>query len=101
MSSAAGTGGNSGSGQWKHDAGAFDIRAIIGGLIGFYGVVLVIMGLVANGAGEQRKTGDVNANLWAGIVMVLFGLGFYAWTRLRPIVVDPKDVDQDDDRPAH
>jgi hypothetical protein len=101
MSSAAGTGGNSGSGQRKHDAGAFDIRAIIGGLIGFYGVVLVIMGLVADGAAQRKKTGDVNANLWAGIVMVVVALAFVLWTRLRPVVVDAAAPDRDEDAPAH
>ena len=29
----------------KHTAGALDIRNIIGGLLGVYGVILVLMGL--------------------------------------------------------
>jgi hypothetical protein len=100
MSSAAGTGPDGGSGTKKHAAGAFDIRNIIAGLIGFYGIVLIVMGLVDNGAGQQKKTGDVNANLWAGIVMVVVALGFFLWTRLRPIVVDPKEIPAGDDRPS-
>jgi hypothetical protein len=95
--SATGSGGGGGGGR-KHTAGAFDVRNIIAGLIGGYGVVLVIVGLVANGAAERQKTGDVNANLWSGIVMVLVGLAFFLWTRLRPIVVDPgAAVDGDED----
>ena len=54
-------------GPEKHTAGALDIRNIIGGLLGTYGVILVLMGLF--GDKELEKTGDVNANLWAGLVM--------------------------------
>ena len=35
----------------QHEAGAFDIRNVIAGLIGFYGVVLVV-------AGPGRAIGD-------------------------------------------
>ena len=48
----------------QHTAGAFDIRNIIGGLIGVYGVILTVMGIF--GDQERDKTGGVNANLWAG-----------------------------------
>ena len=37
-----------GSGK-RHAAGAFDVRNVIAALIGFYGVVLVVVGLVDNG----------------------------------------------------
>ena len=73
--------------EQKHTAGAFDIRNVIAGLIGFYGVVLVVMGLVDNGADALRKTDGFNANLWVGICMVVFAVAFAAWSRLRPIVV--------------
>lgn len=69
----------------KHTAGAFDIRNIIGALIGLYGVVLTVMGLFADP--ETAKTGGVNANLWAGIGMLVVGVAFLAWARLKPIVV--------------
>jgi hypothetical protein len=71
----------------KHDAGAFDVRNIIAALIGLYGVVLVIVGLVDKSTAAMAKTGGVNANLWAGIVMVVVAVGFAAWSRIRPIVV--------------
>ena len=73
-----------------HTAGAFDIRNIIGGLIGVYGVILVLMGLF--GDKELDKTGGVNANLWSGIVMLAVGGAFLLWARLRPVVV-PEDPD--------
>jgi len=71
--------------QNQHTAGAFDIRNIIGGLIGLYGLILTLMGIF--GDKELDKTGDVNANLWAGLVMLVIGGAFLAWARIRPLVV--------------
>ena len=80
---------NEGNGSGKrHAAGAFDVRNVIAGLIGFYGVVLVVVGLVDNGEEALKKTGGVNANLWVGIAMIVFAAAFALWTRLRPIVVE-------------
>jgi hypothetical protein len=73
----------------KHSAGAYDVRLVIAGLIGFYGIVLVLVGLFGETDANRERTGDVDANLWSGIVMVAFALAFLLWTRLRPIVVDP------------
>ena len=84
----------------RHTAGAFDIRNFIGALIGIYGVVLTLMGLFGDRAYE--KTGGVNANLWAGLVMLVVGAAFMTWARLRPIIV-PNDVGRvldDPTRPA-
>jgi hypothetical protein len=103
MSSSAGGSGTAGSGT-RHAAGAYDVRNVIGGLIGFYGVVLVIMGIVSYSEDDAARTGDVNANLWAGIGMVVFGVAFAVWTKLRPVVVDKgADVtgDTDDAPPSH
>jgi hypothetical protein len=83
--------------QKKHTAGALDIRNIIGGLLATYGVILLLMGLF--GDKELDKTGDVNANLWAGLAMLVVGAGFLLWARLRPIVV-PDHVAARDDGPA-
>jgi len=71
-------------------AGAFDIRNVIAALIGFYGVVLIIMGIVADSAAQRAKTGGVNANLWAGIVMAAVAAGFVVWSRLRPMLIEPE-----------
>ncbi len=80
-----------------HVAGAFDIRNIIGALLGLYGVILTLAGLL--GEHEPEKTGGVNANLWTG-------LGSWPWPspswpgrRIRPIVV-PDDFDRPDDDPT-
>ncbi|MEU1982896.1 hypothetical protein [Nocardia sp. NPDC019395] len=69
----------------------FDIRTIVGGLLGLYGIVLVITGLVHDTAAEQAKTGGINVNLWAGLGMIVVSAAFLAWARLRPVVVDRPD----------
>jgi hypothetical protein len=79
--------------------GAFDIRNVIGALIGFYGIVLIVMGLVADSAQDRAKTGNVNANLWAGIVMAVVGAAFVVWSRLRPAIVDLYEEPMDDRPP--
>jgi LPXTG-motif cell wall-anchored protein len=71
-----------------HKAGAFDIRNVIGLLIGFYGLVLIVVGLVADSSRQLAKTGGVNANLWAGIAMAVVAAALLLWSRLRPVVVE-------------
>ncbi len=84
----------------KRTAGAFDVRNVIGGLIGFYGIVL--LRVACFGADEPEKTGGVDANLWAGLGMLLFGAAFVLWSRLRPVVVQPgADVSGDERPPGH
>ena len=87
------------SGSRGHRAGIFDIRNIIGVLLGVDGLIILLVGIF--GDTEEEKTGGVNANLWAGLVLLVVGLGFMAWARLRPVVV-PDDFEPDDDegRPA-
>ena len=84
----------------QHKAGAFDIRNIIGLLLTIYGVILTLMGLF--GDPETDKTGGVNANLWAGLALLVVGLAFISWARLRPIIVPEhvEPVGDDPTRPA-
>ncbi len=86
-----------------HAAGAFDVRNVIAGLIGFYGVVLVVVGLVDTDAEALQKTDGFHANLWVGIAMIAFALAFALWSRLRPIVVpSPETGDEEGGSPpAH
>jgi drug/metabolite transporter (DMT)-like permease len=72
----------------KKTAGAFDIRIIIAMLIGLYGVVLVVTGLVATSDAALDKADGVNINLWAGLGMAAVAAVFFVWARLRPIVVE-------------
>ncbi|ROR91616.1 hypothetical protein [Nocardioides aurantiacus] len=71
-------------------AGAFDIRNFIGMLIGIFGVVLLIASIF-DSAADIAKADGVRVNLWAGAGMVLTALVFFAWARLRPVVV-PEDT---------
>jgi uncharacterized membrane protein len=73
-------------------AGLFDIRNVIGGLLAVYGVVLVLMGIFGDKEGD--KTGDINANLWAGIVLFVVGAIFLVWAITRPVVVDEEVVEE-------
>jgi hypothetical protein len=78
----------------RHTAGLFDIRNIIGGLLGVYGVILTLMGIF--GDQEEEKTGGVNANLWAGLVLLAVAAVFLIWARVRPVVV-PEHVESEPD----
>ena len=79
-------------------AGIFDLRNIIGGLLAVDGVILLLVGIF--GDPEEDKTGGVNANLWAGLVLVAMGAIFLAWAWLRPVVVpDDFEADHDQGRP--
>ena len=74
----------------QHFAGAFDIRNVIGALIGIYGIVLMICSFVLD-PGVNPDTGIAKEsadNLWAGIAMLVVGVAFAAWAKIRPIVVE-------------
>jgi hypothetical protein len=81
----------------RKTAGAFDIRNIIGSLLGVYGVILLLAGLFADP--ELEKTGGVNANLWTGLALVIAAAAFIGWARTKPIVV-PDDVETAGDDPT-
>jgi predicted ABC-type sugar transport system permease subunit len=82
-------------------AGAFDVRVIVGSLMGIYAVILLLMAAFGDQAGE--KTGDVNANLWAGLALAVISAVFLGWAKLRPIVVvpPPEEDEKAPERPAH
>ncbi|GAB1336094.1 hypothetical protein ACE1SV_26840 [Streptomyces sp. E-15] len=61
----------------------FDLRRIIGGLFVVYGVIVTITGITDSQAAIDKAEG-VNINLWTGIGMLLLGVFFLAWLKLRP-----------------
>lgn len=77
----------------KHTAGAFDVRTLIGGLLGVYGLILLGLGLFRATEEELAKGDGLNINLWAGLGMLVVAAVFLAWVRLRPLVV-PTSVDE-------
>lgn len=84
-----------------HKAGAFDIRVFIASLIGIYGIVLLIAGIIGPSEAELEKSGGVNVNLYAGLGMAVVAALFLLWARLRPVVVPTETTaDEDAGRPA-
>jgi hypothetical protein len=77
--------------QQKKKAGAFDIRVVIALLVAIYGVVLTVLGIIADPK-EVDKAAGININLWGGIAMLVFAALFVLWARLRPIVVPVEPV---------
>jgi uncharacterized membrane protein len=71
----------------RRTAGLFDIRVIIGALLVLYGVILTLLGVFAVSDADLDRGAGLNINLWAGVGMLVVGIGFVAWARLRPIVV--------------
>ncbi|WP_369389735.1 hypothetical protein AB5J72_20465 [Streptomyces sp. CG1] len=61
----------------------FDLRRIIGGLFVVYGVIVTITGITDSQSAIDKAQG-VNINLWTGIGMLLLGIFFLAWLKLRP-----------------
>lgn len=75
-------------------AGAFDIRNVIGALIGFYGIVLVLAAFLLD-PGINADTGEPkNAmyNLYVGLALVVVAIVFMAWAKFRPIAVKDPDA---------
>lgn len=68
----------------RKTAGLFDIRNVIGALLGLYGVILLLTAAFHSGAPKGTDNSD---NWWGGAALLLTGVIFLAWAKLRPIVV--------------
>ena len=75
----------------RRRAGLFDIRVIIAGLLGVYGVILVLTGLLGTDNDVDNAT---NINLLGGGLMLVVAVAFILWARLRPIVVPAEVADE-------
>ncbi|MDN5821863.1 MAG: hypothetical protein L0H74_05340 [Brachybacterium sp.] len=80
-------------------AGAFDIRNFIGTLLGLFGLILLAMGLFAFDDGAAAKTDGLNANLWAGLGMVIVAIAFLVWTKVDPIRMVVRENEEGADEP--
>jgi hypothetical protein len=69
----------------------FDLRFLISGLFLVYGVIEVVTGLLDSHA-ELAKADGIRINLWLGLAMLVLGLLFLFWARLRPL----RPADRDD-----
>ena len=74
-------------------AGAFDVRVLIGTLLGIYGVALTIYGLAFTSEADLAKVNGENLNLWTGICLIIASVIFIVWARVRPVLVpvEPED----------
>ncbi|MDT0545862.1 MULTISPECIES: hypothetical protein [Streptomyces] len=61
----------------------FDVRRIIGALFVIYGILVTIAGITVSEA-DLKKAQNININLWTGVSMLVVGLLFLLWLRLRP-----------------
>jgi uncharacterized membrane protein len=75
-------------------ASLFDVRSIVGALLFLYGLILLITSFTTSDAQKARADG-VNANLWMGLVLLVFGILMLAWAVTRPIVVDEEQLEAD------
>jgi hypothetical protein len=62
----------------------FDVRTVIGGLFVVYGLLVGAAGIAPSAAALDKAQG-VNINLWTGLGMLVLGLAFLLWLRLRPL----------------
>ena len=86
-----------GDSERPHTAGAFDIRTLIALLIGVYGLILTIVGIVNSSDEDLKKPEGTNINLWTGICLLVAAAAFEAWALWRPVVVEP-DAEREEDR---
>lgn len=84
----------------RHGAGLFDIRNIIGALMGIYGVVLVVMSFFTSAA-DKAKADGANLNLWTGIGLLITGAALIGWAIARPIIVDEAELEADKAHHTH
>ena len=82
------------SSQRSHTAGAFDIRNVIGALLGLYGLILLLSFLFLD-PGVDAATGaakDSSYNLWTGVAMLVAAGVFFWWTKANPIKIDEAET---------
>jgi hypothetical protein len=83
-------------------AGLFDIRTFIAALLGFDGLVILLMGLFGDQSTTVAESPPININLWAGLGLIVAAVVFETWKRLRPVkVVEPPPGSDEAPRPAH
>jgi hypothetical protein len=74
----------------------FDVRNIIGALLGIYGIVLTVAGFVPGLLGDHHSAATNNridlyvgtdANWWVGLVLIGVSIVFIGWALLRPVKI--------------
>lgn len=70
----------------------FDLRSLIGGLFVLYGIMLTVAGFSTSHR-DLVKAANININLWMGLGMLVVGVFFVLWWRLRPLRHEPSPPD--------
>ena len=74
----------------------FDVRNIIGALLGIYGVVLTVAGFAPGLLGDHRSAATDNpvdlyvgtdANWWVGLALIGVSIVFIGWALQRPVKI--------------
>jgi hypothetical protein len=61
----------------------FDLRMFIGSLFVVFGIIVTLRGLTASQA-DITKAAGINLSLWTGLIMLITGIVFVAWTFISP-----------------
>ncbi|MDQ6874167.1 MAG: hypothetical protein M3042_03755 [Actinomycetota bacterium] len=78
----------------------FDLRWLIGGLFTLYGLIVGGAGLLDSTA-DLKKADGIRINLWTGIGMLVLGLLFLTWARLRPLQLDRRPAEGESRAGSH
>lgn len=76
----------------------FDLRMFIGSLFVVFGVIVTLVGL-ASGPAAIAKAAGINLSLWTGLLMLVTGVIFVAWTLISPPEVFHGHEMSEDDMP--
>ena len=76
--------------QIERATNLLDVRKIIGGLLGIYGAILLVAGIVGSDADKEKAAG-VNVNLWVGLALLLASAVFWTWALTRPLSEELKE----------
>ena len=76
--------------QLERATNMLDVRKIIGGLLGIYGAILLVAGILGSDADKEKAAG-VNVNLWVGLALLLASAIFWTWALTRPLSEELKE----------
>jgi hypothetical protein len=76
-----------------------DIRRIIGGVLGLYGLLLLGAGLFGSEADKDKAAG-VNINLWVALALIVAAALFFLWAGTRPLVDELEDEEVREAEPS-
>lgn len=78
-----------------------DLRTPMGLMFSITGGILIIWGLKTNGDAIYAKSLGINANLWWGIVLLIFGLTMFILGERRQHKLEKEPPEPIDDSASH